>query len=110
MQSYLRHLRPHGLIAIHISNLHFDLRRVTDALAVASNLHAITLETVPVMDPDTDTQSLIDPGSRWVLLARDPELLNRRRYAEIAARAPLPDERHVLWTDDFSNLIEVLDW
>lgn len=110
MQSYLRHLRPNGLIAIHISNLHFDLRRVTDALAAASNLHAITLETSPVIDPNTGTQSLIDPGSRWVLLARDPELLNRPRYEEIAARDPLPDERQVLWTDDFSNLIEVLDW
>ena len=110
MQSYLRHLGPNGLIAIHISNLHFDLRRVTDALAVASNLHAITLETDPVMDPRTGTQSLIDPGSRWVLLARDAELLNKPRYAEIAARDPLPDQRRVLWTDDFSNLIEVLDW
>ncbi len=73
-------------------------------------LHAITLETVPVMDLSTGTPSLVDPGSRWVLLARVPELLDRPRYAEIAARDPLPDERHVLWTDDFSNLIEVLDW
>ena len=32
-QSYLRHLRADGLIAIHISNIHFDLRRVTEALA-----------------------------------------------------------------------------
>ena len=110
MQSYLRHLRPNGLIAIHISNLHFDLRRVTDALAAASDLHSITLETAPVMDSDTGTQSLIDPGSRWVLLARDAELLNRPRYTEIAAHDPLPSARHVLWTDDFSNLIEVLDW
>ena len=110
MQSYLRHLRPKGLIAIHISNLHFDLRRVTDALATASDLHALTLETAAVMDPNTGTQSLIEPGSRWVLLARDAELLNRSRYTEIAARNPLPHARQVLWTDDFSNLIEVLDW
>ncbi len=110
MQSYLRHLRPNGLIAIHISNLHFDLRRVTDALAAASSLHAINLETAPVMDSQTGTQSLIDPGSRWVLLARDAELLNRPRYTEIAARDSLSKDRQVLWTDDFSNLIEVLDW
>jgi predicted methyltransferase len=110
MQSYVRHLRPNGLIAIHISNLHFDLRRVTDALAVANNLHAITMETTPVIDSRTGTQSLIDPGSRWVLLARDAELLNRPRYEEIAVRDSLPADRRVLWTDDFSNLIEVLDW
>ncbi len=110
MQSYLRHLRPSGLIAIHISNLHFDLRRVTDALASVSGLYAITLETAPVMDSGTGAQSLIDPGSRWVLLARDAELLNRPRFEEIAARDSLPQNRQVLWTDDFSNLIEVLDW
>lgn len=110
MQSYLRHLRSDGLIAIHISNLHFDLRRVTDALAVASSLYAITLETAPVMDSHTGTQSLIEPGSRWVLLARDAESLDRPRYQEIAARDSLSQDRQVLWTDDFSNLIEVLDW
>ncbi len=110
MQVYLQHLQQDGLIAIHISNLHFDLRRVTDALAAASDLHATTLETAPVMDNKTGTQSLIEPGSRWVLLARDAELLNQPRYKQIEAKGPLPADRHVLWTDDFSNLIEVLDW
>lgn len=110
MQVYLKHLQPDGLIAIHISNLHFDLRRVTDALAAASDLHAITLETVPVMDKKTGTQSLIEPGSRWVLMTRDAELLNQPRYKQIEAKDTVPKERQVLWTDDFSNLIEVLDW
>jgi hypothetical protein len=110
MQVYLKHLQPDGLIAIHISNLHFDLRRVTDALANANDLHAITLETAPVMDKKTGAQSLIEPGSRWVLMALDAELLNQPRYKEIEAKNSLPIDRHVLWTDDFSNLIEVLDW
>lgn len=110
MQVYLQHLRPDGLIAIHISNLHFDLRRVTDALAAASDLAAITLETAPVLDKKTGTQSLIEPGSRWVLLARDAELLTRPRFKQIEAKDSLPADRQVLWTDDFSNLIEVLDW
>ena len=110
MLVYLQHLQQDGLIAIHISNLHFDLRRVTEALAAASDLQAITLETAPVMDTKTGTQSLIEPGSRWVLLARDAELLNRPRYKQIEATDELPVDRQVLWTDDFSNLIEVLDW
>ena len=109
-QSYLRHLRPDGLIAIHISNIHFDLRRVTEALADAAGLHAVTLETVPAIDRTTGMQSLIDPGSRWVLMARDPLSLQSSRFTEILAKESLPNERRVLWTDDFSNLIEVLDW
>lgn len=110
MQAYLRHLRSDGLIAIHISNIHFDLRRVTDALADAAGLHAATLETTAVLDRSTGTQSLTEPGSRWVLMAADPNSLNKARFLEIASRDILPVERRVLWTDDFSNLIEVLDW
>ncbi len=110
MQTYLRHLRSDGLIAIHISNIHFNLRRVTDALAAAAGLNAVTLETAAVLDRSTGTQSLTEPGSRWVLMAQDRESLNRARFLEIASRETLPMERRVLWTDDFSNLIEVLDW
>jgi hypothetical protein len=83
---------------------------VTDALADAAGLHAATLETTAVLDRSTGTQSLTEPGSRWVLMAADPNLLNKARFLEIASRDILPVERRVLWTDDFSNLIEVLDW
>jgi len=107
---YLRHLHDDGVIAIHISNIHFDLRRVTEALAEASDLHVITLETSAVVDPVTGAQSLIDPGSRWVLFARNAQLLDRPRFKEITVQEAMPSERKVLWTDDFSNLIEVLDW
>jgi hypothetical protein len=109
-QVYLKHLRSDGLIAIHISNLHFDLRRVTDALAEAAGLSVVTLETAPVMDRATGMQSLVEPGSRWVLMAHNEELLRSKKFAEILAKEDLPIERRVLWTDDFSNLIEVLDW
>jgi hypothetical protein len=44
------------------------------------------------------------------MMAADPNLLNKARFLEIASRDILPVERRVLWTDDFSNLIEVLDW
>ncbi len=50
MQVYLRHLKDDGVLAFHISNLHFDLRRVTESLASDAKLSAITLETQPTMD------------------------------------------------------------
>ena len=106
---YLKHLKPDGLIAIHISNLHFDLRRVTEGLAEAARLQAITLETAPVIDRITGAQSLIEPGSRWVLMSRDKSPLEHEIYRTLRAKT-LPGQRDpVLWTDDFSNLIEVLD-
>lgn len=106
---YLKHLKPDGLIAIHISNLHFDLRRVTDGLAEAAKLRAITLETAPVIDRITGAQSLIEPGSRWVLMAREKSLLESDLYMRFLTQDMRPPGDKVLWTDDFSNLIEVLD-
>lgn len=106
---YLTHLKPDGLIAIHISNLHFDLRRVTEGLARAAKLHATTLETTPVIDRITGAQSLIEPGSRWVLMSIDKANFDSEVYRSIRTLPPLPSEDRVLWTDDFSNLIEVLD-
>jgi len=106
---YLKHLKPDGLIAIHISNLHFDLRRVTDGLAEAAKLHAITLETAPVIDRITGAQSLIEPGSRWVLMSREKSLLESDLYMSFLTQNMRPQRDKVLWTDDFSNLIEVLD-
>jgi hypothetical protein len=106
---YLKHLKPDGFIAIHISNLHFDLRRVTDGLAEAAKLQAITLETAPVIDRITGAQSLIEPGSRWVLMSREKSLLESDLYMRFLTQNMRPQRDKVLWTDDFSNLIEVLD-
>jgi hypothetical protein len=49
----------------------------------------------------------VDPSSIWVLLSRDATALKSPRFTEIAAAK---QARRVLWTDDFSNLFEVLNW
>lgn len=108
-QVYLKHLRPDGLIAFHVSNLHFDLQRVTEGLAEAATLQALTLETAPVIDRITGAQSLIEPGSRWVLMSREKSLLESEVYRKLRAQNLPGQQDKVLWTDDFSNLIEVLD-
>jgi SAM-dependent methyltransferase len=107
LQVCLRHVRPDGVIALHISNLHFDLRPVTEALAEDAGLHVVTLDARGTVDPATGQQNPVNPSSRWVLYTRDAELLESPRVQEIATTVPA---RRVLWTDDFSNLIQVLNW
>ncbi|MFN9721540.1 MAG: spermidine synthase, partial [Planctomycetota bacterium] len=108
MQVYLRHLRKDGLLAFHISNLHFDLRRVTESLASDANLSAITLETQPAIDPRTGAALISDPGSRWVLMSRDGSMLEKSRYQNTKIKESVSALKRVRWTDDFSNLIEVM--
>lgn len=98
MDVCLRHVADDGIIAIHVSNLHFDLRPVVDALA-----DEFGLASVAIVD---STETL--PGDRtsvWMLLSRWKSELDEPTFREHAAQ---PQSERALWTDDFSNLFEVL--
>ena len=91
-----RHLRSDGLLALHISNLHFNLRPVVDALAEDAHLQTCTVLDLGTAAPNTR-------GSVWALLAT-----NSVDLAAFAAQSLPVQSRRVLWTDDFSNLLDVL--
>jgi spermidine synthase len=99
-EQFLQHMRPDGIIAVHVSNLHFDLRPVVAALADEFHLAAVTID-------DSGRERPGDLSSRWVLLSRDPAVLKHARFEKGVVTPP---ERRVLWTDDFSNLFSVLRW
>jgi hypothetical protein len=97
---YLQHLAPEGILAVHISNRHLDLVPVVWSLA-----DYFGLSRVIIADPGNYEET---SPSLWVLLARlpallaDPEIASRARYMEGYVS-------HVrLWTDDYSNLIQIL--
>jgi hypothetical protein len=98
MGVYLKHVKSDGLIACHISNLHFDLRPVLAGLAQEYGLKYVVRRSES--DRQTATQAAL-----WVLLARDRELL-----ASAVGLEPNSDSNRppVLWTDERSNLLEVL--
>lgn len=96
---YLRHMKPSGIVAFHVTNRFLDLAPVVEALA-----HAHGLAAVLVSDDGKDTGSSV---SDWVLLSKDPAALEKPAIADAASEiAPRRDWR--LWTDDFNNLVQVL--
>ncbi len=96
---YLKHMKPGGVIAFHVTNRFLDLVPVVDALAKEHGLHALWIA-------DNGDESLAS-RSDWVLLSRDTELLNRSELADAASSiVARPDWR--LWTDSFNNLFQVL--
>ena len=105
-QAFLRHLSPDGIIAVHISNIHFDLQRVTDGVAKTLNLASLTIDTSAETESDTGLPLVSSPGSRWVLLATTPEPLNHALLRQNAV--PSKPETAVFWTDNYSNLIQIL--
>lgn len=96
---YLRHMKPGGVIAFHVTNRFLDLVPVVEALAFERELQAIH-----VVDSGEDALS---SKSDWVLLSRDKDLLAKPLLAE--ASVPIHTRRDWrLWTDDFNNLLQVL--
>ncbi len=96
---YLRHMKPDGVLAFHVSNRFLDLPPVLDALAKANGLEAVLVE-----DPSQEDNGL-HSSSTWVLLARSAASF-KALAGHVSALPPQPSWR--LWTDDYNNLLQVL--
>ncbi len=99
---YLAHLKPDGILALHVSNRHLNLRNVVWKLADEFGLPGVEITNSP---PEDDTRSY---RATWILLTQNEEFLAVPEIATAGAPPPsdLPDLR--LWTDDYSNLFQIL--
>ena len=100
VELYFRHLRPDGVLALHISNRHVDLLPVVKAIATSLGLARTVVDT----EYDDQPVDTVTWESTWVLLARTPSVL--------APFGPTDEEADVRqirpWTDEYSNLIQLL--
>jgi SAM-dependent methyltransferase len=98
-QLYKRHLRSGGVLAMHISNAYLDLSPVVLKLARAMGWMAAL-----VPSPPDDAENLY--AAEWVLVSGEPGFF---RQPFLWGRAQAIKERSLqLWTDDYSNLFQVL--
>jgi SAM-dependent methyltransferase len=99
MQLYFRHLKPDGILAVHISNRYLDLQPV-----IAGETKA-TGHIARLVDTDDDTAQDVF-GATWVLVTApspgfDADVISDS--TEIASKRSVR-----LWTDDYSNLFQIL--
>ena len=97
---YLEHLAPDGIIAAHITNLHLDLQPVFWQLA---KFYGLSLVRVNYEGDENGGYA-----SHWILLARDPALLSVPAIQEHAVDLREYSTTIQLWTDDYSNLFQIL--
>lgn len=95
---YKRHLKPDGVLVVHISNLYFDLAPV-----VAAAADRVRLQGVQVVSDGDDEQGT--SAANWVVFARD---LSRPEFQPVREAGEDLAPRRILWTDTFSNLLQVL--
>jgi spermidine synthase len=99
VEVYLRHMKPDGVIAFHVTNRYLDLVPVVEAIAHKLDMHAILIR-------DEGNLPLAN-SSDWVLLAKDPARLGDPKLAEFGTNISARRDWRV-WTDDFNNLVQVL--
>ena len=97
---YLRHMKPEGVMAFHVSNRFLDLKPVLLAIAEKHGLEYAYLH---------ETGEEGGTTSDWVLITRNKPFILRAGIVEaIEPVAPQPDWN--LWTDDFNNLVQVFKY
>ena len=97
---YLKHLKPDGVIAINVSNRYFNLD-----LEVFKQADALNLKAALIEDSGDVIQSY---DSVWMLLSRQPEILDLPAIAARRSERPAIPANLPAWTDDFSNLLQIL--
>jgi hypothetical protein len=106
LQMYVGKLAPKGVIALHISNLHMDLRPVIGNLAEDLKLACLCQEDA---DFPEDQATAGRSPSLWAIVAGEAadlgELRDDPRWQVLE-----PDPRSKVWTDDYSSILPLLDF
>jgi hypothetical protein len=106
VELYLSKLVTDGVLLFHISNRYMDLVPVVDRVAAELKLTAFLSHDGEVSDAERAEGK---QPSTWVILARDRRLL--APFAGDAKWQPLSgDRKGDLWTDNYSNILQVLRW
>jgi SAM-dependent methyltransferase len=113
---YVRHLRPDGVLAVHVSNRHLRLSPLVSRLGESVGLYSLQAKNLNI-------PGYLSGQSSWVLLSADEGKISqieraihaRLRYAGVSeseVTLTRPDAADLasapLWTDDFSNILSVL--
>jgi len=96
---YLRHMKPDGIVAFHVSNRFLNLVPVAARLAAEHGAYAVLVDEESEEDRTTST---------WVLVSRDKKALERPEIVDAGATQPETRDDWRTWTDDYSNLVQIL--
>lgn len=101
VETYLDSVVEDGVLIFHISNRHFDLVPVVGRLTDEAGLHARVARFTPTPDIEFGQSVVVVIASQSE--DRVDDLADEDYWAPIVDDGPL-------WTDDFSNIIRVIEW
>jgi spermidine synthase len=98
---YWRHMKPDGLLLLHITNRFLDLEPVVRAQAAALGCRAEL-----VRSPADPVNSI--GKADWMILTNNEHFLHSDEIEKSLEPSPAPGTAPLLWTDDFASLWKVL--
>jgi len=99
---YFRHLKPGGILALHISNHHLDLVPVVEQIRSALGLKAVLISSA-----ENNAKKVF--AADWVLMTLDRDLTTITEIGKISQE--LKGSPGIsLWTDDYSNLVQIVKY
>ena len=101
MKTYFGHLKPDGILAVHITNHYLNLEPVMAAAAQHFGKVALSFELKPTSKDEYCRQSV------WVLLVSPERAANLPEALKIGMTLK-PRANFPAWTDSFSNLLGIL--
>lgn len=98
-REYFHHLKPDGVVAMHVSNKFLSLGGV-----VAKAAQVLQKDAILIASADDNFSGAYQAD--WVMLASDPSVLQRKEWH--VPQRMLLEPASELWTDDYSNLLGIL--
>ncbi len=98
---YFRHLKPDGILALHISNRYLDLVPVC-----ARGAQDFDKQAMVVSDEGDEAPYL--SASTWVLLTSNAAWFQSPSFAKADITAAFAPPKFRTWTDDYSNVFQIL--
>ena len=100
MALYLRKLKPHGIVAVHVSNRYLELASVVAGIAAANS--ALTRVN--------DGSDVLENGPQYLFAGTVAAVARENEDFGALAQSPFwllqtPDLKQWVWTDDYSNIV-----
>jgi hypothetical protein len=99
-QLYFRHMKPDGLLAIHVSNQYLNLDPVVEAATAA-----LKKEAVIISNNDDHPQGVY--AASWIVMG-DPQGFYGQQKIRESGAILLPPRKPALWTDNYSSIFRIL--
>ena len=98
---YLKHLKPDGLLCLHLSNRYLELNGVARGLAEVLKLDCVRV------DSESDAELGLDIAT-WVILTKNRAFLDSPEMRKVINPWDEHDPAPLLWTDDYGSLWQTI--